>query len=216
MALTDQQTTLIHNLARDISNADTKVFHQVETMVKSPPSLTTEALGFYPRGDESEFERVLRATIFTLSEKYLHCFEDKYINEALSDLVERNIIRKDWISGQAYEVIDNLANGNCDNISAMQLNSTLAEIETALSQMGNALCSFDLSGGDTMYFFILSKEKGGHWCNVELTSPGDPLSLSVRSADWELFIASLSYATGCFKDHALPVGLKRKSLRKLF
>ena len=151
------------------------VADQVADAIVNPPR-TTETVGFYLRGDESDFELAFRKTV-TLSETCDHvwAFEDKYVHEMIATWQRNNVLPKKldpvitrvldpFAKNSVFEEMEGSApNANIFSEIRRLYPDATAALEQAFADQGKALLSFDLSAGDTIYFVACDPDDAETW-----------------------------------------------------
>lgn len=231
MSLTTREIAVVRALAADISANNDEINARVAALIESPPGLEPEQLGFYPRGDEDEYERVIRATVHALSPEHnfgapnqIYGFEDKYINEALSVMADLGLLPVDKLKPESLHLIQGLLDleslsedaGGMDKLEAQllpRLAALFSDIESAYEADEKALLSFDLGAGDTWHVFVLPAGIAARWRNTKLHEMPDGDPIAVSDADWQTFMDHFSYATRLLENAVLPLELRTKPLR---
>lgn len=216
---------------------------QVSALLAKPPKPTVEELGFYPSGEEGPFECVFRKTISNLeAHRYLHEYEDKYISEFLAlwlkplmpdtasrlqqwcrrcpqtcSCAKNGFLAKDRLSAATLAYITMLEEA-FDEADESQVRDgflpAVRDIEACLSATGQALLSFDLDGGDTLFAFVLPLERAERWRNV-LFEKTDNATLGTRQFMWPVFASFLEYALDLELGLEFPKELDFQPLRPL-
>lgn len=209
----------------DLTRSDAELINRARALLDDPPEATAQAMGFYPIGGESPFERSLRKTISVLAgEGFIRGFEDKYINEMLAVWIDQEFVPVDRLSRATREYAGLLVGKIEDGFDEATVHDRVPEgfvgaaldIEAAMRAEGKHLLSVDLSGGDTVFALTIEGDTGARWRDVLFERRDDGRVLAIRGFDWAVFRDYLEYALRIEMGMVmLPPELERKPLREL-
>ncbi len=187
----------------DLANGDEETLDKVHGLFTSPPKATAEEMGFYPRGDQDEFERVFLKTVRNLDDfGYVRAWEDKYVPCMLHEWIESGFVPAQALSPHTAFYAEKLKSPTSrigmgvgprdlpDDEArelAEQFDGAVADIESAVKNAGQALLSIDISGGDHLYAFVMPSPLADKWRDILFwtRANGDPLA--VRGFMWAQF-----------------------------
>ncbi len=94
----------------DLTHADEEMLNQVRSLIVDPPEATAQSMGFYPCGDQDDFERVFLKTIRTLDEYgYLRSWEDKQVDHMLHEWIASEFVPTTSLSPQTVYYAEKLS-----------------------------------------------------------------------------------------------------------
>ena len=213
-ATNDVQTAqkALLSFVHDLANGDEEIAGRVQSLISDPPEPTAQSMGFYPRGDQDEFERVFLKTVRTLDDYgYLRSWEDKYVHSMLHEWITSEFVPSAGLRPETVYYTEKLRTptsmirmgvGPRDVTDdegrelAENFESTASDIDAGVTKAGQALLSIDLSGGDHLYVACVSTTLAGKWKDVLFWRRGNGEPLAVRSFMWKQFATFLKYANG--------------------
>lgn len=208
----------------DLTGDNTALIDRTREVLAEPPEATPQAMGFYPLGGETPFERSFRRTISDLeSDGIIRGYEDKYVDEMLAEWLAPTVTALlspepigARIGGRTRLFAERLAAGEVGANLSIDLIAAAREIEAALAADDRALLSVDLDGGDTLFAFVMRRPAAARWREVCFVKRHDGARLAVRRFQWDLFAHWLGYA---LRDDdleiSLPEDLTPRPLRSL-
>ncbi|MEM1117352.1 MAG: hypothetical protein AAF845_11600 [Bacteroidota bacterium] len=196
----------LRQFAADLSDHDPAVLAAADAALAETPR-TTEAVGFYVDGRETDEENVFRCVASALmTHGHTTAAEDKYqheIFEPWSELVtlpDELVAAFPEILGEDDPPEDD---GDWEAYAERRQAETRAAyvpavraLEAVFADAGTPLMTLELAGGDTLVFLALPEAVAQRWSGVHLatTYRGHPMGL--RPPDWDTFWHHLGYATG--------------------
>jgi len=219
--MTPEQAAALVALATDISDGDVDVVRQIQAAIRKPPR-TTQEVGFYVSGKESDFELCFRHLV-TLLDGYTSSAEDNYVYEIFpqwfgpdrlleSPPAELVAAFPEFLAESAEEADAAPDSGQLVERLAARLVQRYAPavfaVERAFENVGRPLLTFELGGGDTLVFVNVTPPVAERWRDKVLghTHRGHPLGL--RAPLWDAFWAHVCYAFG-LGDSEPPANVRR-------
>ena len=190
----------------------------VERALQSPPT-SVEEVGFYGAENNPPLENCLRILVAKLDEReVLMASEDKYLGELFPQFEEHITLPRALIDLLPFwldPIYDWEQDGSDPGVQERLylklnegLNEALQALDSSFRDTNKALLTFELDGGDHLYFAALTPNLAMKWTGVALARNGRGRPLGLRTPDWSAFADHLSYALGCkaFTDvNAAPV-----------
>lgn len=195
--MNERQKEVLLKLASDLSRHDEKIISQMKNCLDSPPR-TSEQVGFYLSGKESDFENCFRFLIkLIMNTPYCCSCEDKYALEVADLWLSKNglvelpeVFLK--MAPNYYELpMDGIKEENLDSylMSCFEshfLNGVKA-IEKQFWQLGTPLMSIEKGEGDTMVFVCVTPDMYKAWENVKLGKTYQETPLGLTAPNWYEF-----------------------------
>jgi hypothetical protein len=188
--MTNLQKEALLRMARDLSRGDPLIIAAVQAAIENPPR-TTEEVGFYVSGDESDFENCFRKLCGLLDDSpWGSSAEDKYVREIFAEWVGPGRL------AALPEEVERAFPDPGDEVDAgrakRHFGAATRAVENAFHRAGAPLLSLDTGGGDTLIFVNVEPTVADRWRDVELGKTYDGDTLAVRSPMWSEFWEHLS------------------------
>lgn len=222
----DPQKALLQ-LVQALTDGDKDAENVALDLLANPPACTAEAMGFYPRGDESDFERSFRGIVSMLGERrFLKVLEDKYASHGVASWLDQGLLPPDRLDAETLQFWNDFGIGDWEKSSVrtrlkrsleQSLIPAAIQLGDALKEVGMALLSIELgNGGDTIYACTLPIEHAQRWRDVEFLRLPSGGSLAIRRFHWERFFSFLEYSLNPEPlELVLPPQLLERPLRAL-
>ena len=188
--------------AADFSGNDAKLVAQVRQMAAKPPT-DMETIGFYSAEDDPPRNRLFLATVNLLDNagKFISV-EDKYTGEIFALWQEAGVIDGKTLPPAAKAVFGPLIDGDEEpegqaaeayrKLVWRDYAQATQELERHIAARGRVLLSIDATGGDTMFFAVVSPEIAARWRDRALSEHGG-YRAGVRAPMWDRFWDHLGY-----------------------
>jgi hypothetical protein len=186
--------------AADFSGGSARLVKLAKRVLASPPKRTPEALGYYPFGDETDFELALRRVVSTLTDDgFLIGVEDKYVTELFPILEKRGAFRSRDLTAQSRGTL--LRGRPTKGLRSIRAHfpKAVAEVEELIRANGQELMMVEVPLGDTLHFALLEQSLADRWRNVRLYEPkktSRDCTFAVRPAQWRAYWTFFTYAAG--------------------
>ena len=218
------QKKALVEIAHDFSRGDAALIVQVEAAIRTPPR-TTETVGYYLSGRETEFENCFRKlTSLLMQSPYASGAEDKESLWLFSQWIGPGRLTQfpsGYVDAIATTPLDpswHLPDADDDAYAAdrprweQQLLRTygagVMSLQAAFDAAGFPLLPIDLNGGDTLPFIHATPVAAARWRDVQIgeTHSGEPLA--IRSPMWAALWDHLAYSLQCANvGDVLPDGI---------
>jgi hypothetical protein len=220
----DENHARIVDFAIAFSGDDAALVEQVRRMAANPPT-DLKTIGFYGAQNNPPRHRLFLATVSLLDNAgKLSSVEDKYTAEIFATWAASGVIDASTLSPVAKAVFGPLIDARLgtgedvvdpvyrDMVWSRYAQAT-EELERHVAERGRVLLSVDATGGDTMFFAVVTPEIAERWRDRAL-SEHEGYRSGVRSPMWDRFWNHLCYSVGeAIEDRSrkgYPPGTRRR------
>ncbi|MEM0962910.1 MAG: hypothetical protein AAGK21_10295, partial [Bacteroidota bacterium] len=186
----------IRRFAADLSGGDPEVLAITDAALVETPR-TTETVGFYLSGRETDDENVLRCvTSALMTHGYTTAAEDKYQHEIFEQWAEF-VTLPDALVAAFPEILGEEDPWDEDDWESYQERRqqdvreayvpVVRALESAFAEAGTPLMTMELAGGDTLVFLAPSAEVASRWSGVQLATTHQGKPMGLRAPDWDTF-----------------------------